>query len=123
MRLESWLHYQIYGVPPPRKNGPRRHFRRGPARNWKYRQWIRSLPCLVCGHTPAEAAHTGEGRGLRQKSSDYSCVPLCGFCHRLGPHSYHVLGKKAFEQFHLVDLANLVEQMNALWFEYAGRVK
>ena len=122
--LESYLHYKIWDAPPVRKRKAKaKHWRRGPVRNWKYRAWIRSLPCAICGRTPSEAAHTGSDHGLRQKASDYTCVPLCTFCHTFGPHSYHILGRRAFEAFHALGLENTVEQLKALWFQYGGMVK
>jgi hypothetical protein len=53
--------------------------------------FIRSLPCAVCGDdTSTEAAHlrTGSLRygkkptGMGEKPSDRWCLPLCGRCHR-----------------------------------------
>ena len=111
-----WLYYQIHGAMPPRKP-PRRGSGRGPSRNWRYRAFIRSLPCAACGATDdVEAAHTGSDGGMAQKASDYSCVPLCRDCHTQAPDSYHRLGKAAFEVFRKVSVAELVKRLNRLWF-------
>ena len=45
---------------------------------------IRKLPCVRCGQTPSQAAHSnsakhGKGRGI--KSSDLFVIPLCQSCH------------------------------------------
>lgn len=45
---------------------------------------IRKLPCVRCGQSPSQAAHSnsskhGKGRGI--KSSDAFTVPLCCVCH------------------------------------------
>ncbi|MDR6105661.1 DUF968 domain-containing protein [Acinetobacter baylyi] len=53
---------------------------------------IRKLPCVRCGGSPSQAAHSnslkhGKGRGI--KSSDAFTVPLCVTCH------------SAFDQFKL----------------------
>ncbi|MFW1838624.1 hypothetical protein ACG9XS_08650 [Acinetobacter gyllenbergii] len=45
---------------------------------------IRQLPCVRCGSSPSQAAHSnsskhGKGRGI--KSSDIYTVPLCHLCH------------------------------------------
>lgn len=53
---------------------------------------IRQLPCVRCGSSPSQAAHSnsskhGKGRGI--KSSDIYTVPLCAICHA------------AFDQFKL----------------------
>jgi hypothetical protein len=45
---------------------------------------IRKLPCIKCGQSPSQAAHSnsskhGKGRGI--KASDEFTVPLCYKCH------------------------------------------
>ena len=45
---------------------------------------IRKLPCVKCGQSPGQAAHSnsskhGKGRGI--KSSDLFVIPLCFKCH------------------------------------------
>lgn len=45
---------------------------------------IRSLPCIRCGQSPSQAAHSnsskhGKGRGI--KAGDEFTVPLCYSCH------------------------------------------
>ncbi len=68
--------------------------RRGPDRCPAYLTWIRSLGCAVCGkgrteRVRVEAAHTSAlgPRGLSQKSSDFSAIPLCFWDHVGGPDS------------------------------------
>lgn len=81
--LKRWLMREVHGVEIPRKPPKKATHSTGkPPRNARYRAWIRSLPCASCGIEPAgEAAHTGSDGGMSQKSSDYSCVPLCSQCH------------------------------------------
>lgn len=110
-----WLYYQIHGVMPPR-HPRRRRSGGGPARNWKYKSWIRSLPCAACGSTHSvEAAHTGNDGGMAQKASDSSVVPLCALCHRLGSGAYHTIGKPEFERRNAIDFADLVRELNLIW--------
>lgn len=46
----------------------------------------------------ARAAHTVSDSGMSMKASDYSCVPLCAFCHRTGRDAYHSAdGKRKIE--------------------------
>ncbi|RSN88694.1 DUF968 domain-containing protein [Acinetobacter nosocomialis] len=45
---------------------------------------VRLLPCVRCGSSPSQAAHSnsskhGKGRGI--KASDEFTVPLCHSCH------------------------------------------
>jgi hypothetical protein len=93
--------------------------RRGPERCPAYLAWIRTLRCAVCGrgpreHTRVEAAHTSAlgPRGLGQKSSDYSAIPLCSWDHSTGPDSYHRLGERLFAAKHAIDLSTLVVALN-----------
>ena len=111
---------EVHEVDLPRK-APQKAFSalgNKPARNWKYRAWVRSLPCAVCGLEPAgEAAHTGSDGGMSQKSSDYSCIPLCSDCHTLGEKAYHRIGRETFEARHGLDILQLVRRLNRLWFK------
>jgi hypothetical protein len=81
-------------------------------RNAKYRKYIRSLACLVCSVSRRiEAAHTGP-HGLGQKSSDYSCIPLCRKHHIAGNDSIHALGPRKFAIVHGLDIASVVVSLN-----------
>jgi len=45
---------------------------------------IRKLPCVRCGNSNSQAAHSnsakhGKGRGI--KASDAFVIPLCAICH------------------------------------------
>ena len=124
-QLRRWLMAEVHGVEIPRKPPQRASVlsRNTPARNWKYRAWIRSLPCACCGTTPAgEAAHSGSDGGMGHKSSDYSCVPLCDQHHRLGADSYHRIGRKQFEVHHNLDLSDIVKRLNRIWFHPQSRL-
>ena len=94
----------------------RKMMRRGPDRDPRYRAWIRSLPCAVCGSKwRVEAAHTGTDGGMAQKASDYSCVPLCRYCHTGATGAYHRIGKREFERSYGINLVKLVEVLNLRW--------
>jgi len=93
--------------------------RRGPPRSLAYLAWIRTLGCAVCRRPPggvvaSEAAHTNVlgPRGLRQKTSDYSAIPLCFRHHRGDCDSYHHLGEQRFAQTHQLNLRELVMALN-----------
>ncbi len=95
--------------------------RGGPARDTLYLSWIRTLPCAACGHSsPSEAAHTGRDGGAGIKASDYSAVPLCSRCHRVGVYSYHASGKKTFAAMFALDFDALVQKYNGLWERIQG---
>ena len=45
----------------------------------------RKLPCIKCGQSPSQAAHSnfgehGKGKGI--KANDNYTIPLCHICHR-----------------------------------------
>jgi hypothetical protein len=118
-----WLYLQVHGRLPARST-PSARRRSGPARSYKYRAWIRALPCAVCGTIRGiEAAHTGKDGGMSQVASDYSCIPLCDSCHRTGPSAYHRIGRREFEERHGLDLAGIVRRLNSAWFQFSGLVK
>jgi hypothetical protein len=114
-RLESWLAWKVHGRKSPRK--PPKKARRGAQRAPAYLAWVRSLPCLVCQCWGSEAAHTGTDGGMSMKASDWSAVPLCPNCHRLGPGAYHRIGRAQFEARNGLNLlevcAELRERFNS----------
>jgi hypothetical protein len=112
------------GLPPERRvavRPKRSRPRRGPERSPEYLAWIRILPCAVCsrvsgGTTVIEAAHTNAlgARGMGQKTTDISAIPLCTDHHREARDSYHRLGEQRFAQAHQLDLPQLVAALNRL---------
>jgi hypothetical protein len=117
-RLIRFLRYAVLGeTKHPR--GARRRPRRGPARSWKYRGWIRTLPSAVSGALGCEAAHTGDDGGMGQKPSDYSCIPLTFEEHC----EYHNIEREAFESRYGISCRQIVGDLNRLWFKYARLVK
>ena len=68
---------------PMRRRGKTSYARR--ERNWDFMGWVKLQPCFLahhggCGGT-IEADHCGD-RGLGQKATDETCVPLCTTHHR-----------------------------------------
>jgi hypothetical protein len=112
------------GLPPKRRVEVRQRRsrpRRGPDRSPDYLAWIRTLGCVVCSRvsgesTVIEAAHTNAlgARGMGQKTSDFSAIPLCSGHHRINPDSYHRQGEERFAQEHQLDLPQLVAALNHL---------
>lgn len=73
---------------------------------------IRKLPCIKCGQSPSQAAHSnsskhGKGRGI--KASDEFTVPLCYSCH------------SAFDKFEL-GTRQESEAMFERWLEKTERM-
>ena len=76
-------------------------------------EFIRVLPCLVCGlENRSEAAHikmsdrrvAKRETGGQEKSSDCWTVPLCSSCHREGPTSQHGMGERDFWELLRIDV-------------------
>ena len=86
---------------------------------------IRTLGCVVCGRPPGsvliEAAHTNAigPRGLGQKTTDFSAIPLCSGHHRENPDSYHALGETAFSLMHGLELSALVVALQNRFWQHA----
>ena len=106
----------------------RRNTCRGPDRSSAYLAWIRSLRCAVCLRAPSEyfrieAAHTSVlgPRGLGQRSSDFSAIPLCYEHHQGNRNSYHRLGERSFAEWHQVCVQELVLALNELYREVTGK--
>ena len=113
---------------PPKRTVPvrkkRSRPRRGPNRSPEYLAWIRTLGCAVCsrvsgGATVIEAAHTNVlgPRGLGQKTSDFSAIPLCSGHHRETLDSYHLLGENGFSHKHGIDLKEFVLRLQSRFWQ------
>jgi hypothetical protein len=88
-----------------------------PPRDSKYRAWIRSLPCAVCGtNFCIESAHIGP-HALAQKASDYTCIPLCPEHHRLGNDALDKIGRHEFEERFVLNIEELIQALNTQWRE------
>ena len=65
-----------------------------------YLDFVRSLPCLVCGRKPSDPDHL-IARGWREpKRNDLSAVPLCREHHA----KRQSMGTAAFNERHRIDL-------------------
>jgi hypothetical protein len=66
-----------------------------------------------------EAAHTNAlgPRGLGQKASDFSAIPLCAAHHQENPDSYHRLGENGFSHKHGIDLKEFVLRLQSRFWQ------
>ena len=82
----------------------------GAVQNPEYLDFIRRCECVLAATGDCvgavEAAHVGD-RGLGQKCRDQETIPLCGYHHRTGPDSQHVMGKN-FWGHHGINRTELV---------------
>ena len=110
----------------PLKRSSNRPIRRagGAEQKFEYLDFIRRWGCVLQATGdcvgPVEAAHVGD-RGLGQKCRDQETIPLCGYHHRTGPDSQHVMGKQ-FWGHHAINRADLVTLYQGL-YEGAGGKK
>ena len=78
-------------------------------------KWMKAKPCLVCGRTPSENAHTHTA-GMSYRADVCHIVPLCADHHRTGPDSFHELGSaNAFDARHGTDLFAAAARLAAEW--------
>ena len=73
---------------------------------------VRLLPCVKCGQSPSQAAHSNSakhGKGRSIKSSDQFTIPLCFKCHA------------AFDRFELGNRAES-EAMFEKWLVKTNRM-
>jgi hypothetical protein len=84
------------------------NFRRPRVKNGGHLDFVRSLPCVICGDdTSTEATHVrmsciADGKrstGMAEKPSDWWAVPLCGKHHR----EQHAMNERAFWKVFNVD--------------------
>lgn len=81
-----------------------------PRRSRGHLDFIRGLPCCVCGKAPrSEAAHVRSGTdgGMGLKPSDKFTVPLCSRHHR----EQHQVGEVSFWASRNVDPTGLAEHL------------
>ncbi len=80
------------------------------------RAWVATLPCLICGNHNTFACHTVNG-GTAYKGTDQGTVPLCLVHHdeydgrRKLANGW--VGKKAFEVFYSINMAEQAAQFSA----------
>lgn len=69
---------------------------------------LSKLFCLQCGTRPVELHHEKQPCGGRR---DHRYIaPLCAFCHRLGDHARHAIGRDAFNKLLGFNLRDWCEQ-------------
>lgn len=80
-------------------------------RDQKHLAFIRTLPCVLCGKSPSEAAHirtaTNSGTGI--KPNDSQVISACQQCHALA----HLKGHKTV----FGDTEKLLNLANVLWIK------
>lgn len=76
-------------------------------RDESYREFVRGLPCLVCGK-PGDAHHVKNRRGYGDAAN---LVPLCRKCHRQG----HDVGWQTWEKMHGIVLMPVARVLWDVW--------
>lgn len=76
-----------------------------PIRSPKYRTFIRSQPCIICG-TRLNVRHHHEsltGGTMGGKCCDKESLPICDDHHTISDKSVHRMGKKSFYEYWDID--------------------
>ena len=97
-------HPEAFSLSPSKKKRPREHDK-------GHLDFIRSLPCVICGTRGVHAAHIRmaamqygkRATGMQEKPSDKWTVPLCPVHHNDGPEAQHSGGEEAFWKRHGID--------------------
>lgn len=85
-------------------------------RSQKRLKKIRKLPCIKCGASPSQAAHSnfgehGKGKGI--KADDKYTIPLCLICHRWFDGYYQLTREQSKEWFaQALDKTNRMLNLN-----------
>ena len=89
--------------------------------SWDRVEFVRWSPCVACGSTPCENAHTSSG-GMGRKADAHTIVPPCPTHHRalhkIGAHKFAVqyLGADVgVDSTRLSDLAAMTEANWQVW--------
>ncbi len=85
-------------------------------RSVRYRKFVASLPCCVCGRADVQCAHVkfiGEGRGTGIKVSDEFTVPLCVEHHR--QQGECKLGERGWWEMQDKDPGHIAETLYLAW--------
>jgi hypothetical protein len=121
----------------PLKRKPRK---KQPGDDPKYRDWIATLPCLICGKlaglagdvsmleflicslltrqkSRTEAHHAGD-HGYAQLPPDRTCIPLCAEHHRTGKDAAHGPLGKNFWKHHDIDRDAMIAALNSAYERY-----
>ncbi len=81
-----------------------------PERDPLYRRFVKRFACVACGKTwGVDPCHTGP-HGTSQKSSDYSCIPLCRKC-----HDAFDADPRGFAERHQLDIPALIAGFLRIW--------
>lgn len=79
----------------------------------KYLDYIRQMPCKICGY-PAEPHHIrSTGDGLGQKPDDRRTIPLC----RLHHAEAHAWGDKTFQERHDINYEEIMNKLGRYYEE------
>jgi len=87
-------------------------------RDFAYLAWVKTQQCIVCEtrhqlQLGTTYAHHAGPRGIRQKASDRTAIPLCWRHHdRNSSASVHSLGKRFWVTYGL-ERGNVIEELNA----------
>lgn len=120
---------RIARAKPPNRRNRKRH-----TREWiraygspERCEFVKGLPCVVCGFVPSENAHIETG-GMGRKADADKIVPLCGLAaelalfDRVGCHTIlHAAGRESLEKLRGLDLSACARETEKAWQEFLNQ--
>ena len=101
---------------PTHKDIVKTYFKEKTHRSEKYKKFIRSQPCAICGLEVSQHHHEPlNGHGMALKGPDNEALPLCYRCHT----ERHIKGRDTFYKEHHKDWRRLVKHYQYL---YGGKL-
>lgn len=84
-------------------------------------EFVRWLPCIVCGAIPSENAHTPHpSAGMGYRGDAVAVAPICWAHHQGATDSLHKMGPGPFERLHGVNLEQAARDTEAAWQRHVG---
>lgn len=82
---------------------------------WVHLAGVKAQPCACCGALNGiEAHHCRSNSFGGGRASDFATIPLCIYCHRVGPLAFHN-GKNGWEARNCKDFAFIPQTLQAIY--------
>lgn len=100
----------VYPIPKPGE-----YEKRKPEKDEKYRNFIRSQPCLICGGKSQHHHESLSGGTMGGKCDDRESLPLCHYHHNEERHQW---GRETFYKKYGIDYAYEISRLQNKFKKY-----